>query len=81
MQYEVSLTRNYIIHIIWRHYGPKLDILDHWGTIIFGLLYYYILLKDKVYRVETIDMGISHRKWCQWENSHIHKYYGNYCTR
>ena len=38
---------NYIFGLIWRRYGPKRDILDYWGTILYCLLSYYILLKDK----------------------------------
>ena len=40
-------ARNYIFSLIWRCYGPKRDILDYWGTILYCLLSYYILLKDK----------------------------------
>ena len=40
-------ARNYIFSLILRCYGPKRDILDNWGTIIFCLLSYYILLRDK----------------------------------
>ena len=42
-----SVVRNYIFSLIWRFYGPKRGILDYWGTIIYFLLSYYILLKDK----------------------------------
>ena len=55
-----SVARNYIFSLIWRRYGPKRDILDYWGTIIF--LYYPIISyqKVKVYRVENMDMGRSY---------------------
>ena len=43
----VIVVRNYIFSIIWTCYGPKWDILDYWGTILYCLLSYYILLKDK----------------------------------
>ena len=42
-----SVARNYMFGLIWRRYGPKQDILDHWGIIIFLLLSYYILSNDK----------------------------------
>ena len=42
-----SVARNYIFGLIWRCYGPKRDILDYWGTILYCLLSYYILSKDK----------------------------------
>ena len=85
LQMRGSVARNYIFSLIWRCYGPNRDILDYWGTILYCLLSYYILSKDKGYRVETIDMGISHwdngvsgtillEQWCQWN-------YGTYCTR
>ena len=57
------VARNYIFGLIWIPYYPKQDILDYWGKIIFCLLSYYIISKDKIYRVETIDMGRSH-----WNN-------------
>ena len=38
---------NYIFSLIWRCNGPKRDILDYWGTILYCLLSYYILSKDK----------------------------------
>ena len=41
------VTRNYIFGLILRRYGPKRDIMDYWGTIIFCLLSYYILSEDK----------------------------------
>ena len=39
---------NDILGINWRCYGPKRDILDYWGTLIFRILSYYILSMDKV---------------------------------
>ena len=47
-QMRGGVLRNYIFSIIWRCYGPKRDILDYWGTKIFCLLSYYILLKDAI---------------------------------
>ena len=44
---ETNVTRNYILSFIWRCYGLKRYILEYWGTIIFCLLSYYILSKDK----------------------------------
>ena len=41
------VARNYIFSLIWRCYGPIRDILDYWATIIYCLLSYYILSKDK----------------------------------
>ena len=60
LQMRVSVARNYIFSLIWRRYGPKQDILDYWGKTYF--VYYPIIYyrKIKVYRVETMDMGISH---------------------
>ena len=53
-------ARNYIFGLIWRCYGPKRDILDYRGKSY--IVYYPIIsyLRIKVYRVETMDMGISH---------------------
>ena len=44
---QTYVAKNYIFGLIWRRYGPKRNILDYWGTIIFCLLSYYILSKDK----------------------------------
>ena len=44
---EHTVVRNYIFSLIWRCYGLKRDIMDYWGTIIYYLLSYYILSKDK----------------------------------
>ena len=43
----VIVARNYIFSLIWRCYGPKRDILDYWGTILYCLWSFYILSKDK----------------------------------
>ena len=43
----VCVARNYIFSLILICYGPKRDIFDYWGTNIFSILSYYILLKDK----------------------------------
>ena len=42
-----SVAINDISSLIWRYYGPKNDILDHWGTLIFCLLSCYVPSKDK----------------------------------
>ena len=47
LQTKGSVARNYIFSLIWRCYGPKQDILDYRGKIIYCLLSYYILSKDK----------------------------------
>ena len=41
------VARNYIFSLIWIWYGPKRDVLDYWGTILYCLLSYSMLLKDK----------------------------------
>ena len=51
-----SVEINYIFGLIWRRYGPKQDILDYWGTIIFFLNPIISYLRIKFYRVETMDM-------------------------
>ena len=38
---------NYIFSLKWIYYCPKEDILDYWGTLIYFLLSYHILSKDK----------------------------------
>ena len=47
LQMRGSVGINYIFGLIWICYGPKRDILDYWGTNIFCVISYYILLKDK----------------------------------
>ena len=47
LQMRGSVAINYIYSLIWRCYGPKRGILDYWGTILYCLSSYYILLKDK----------------------------------
>ena len=79
---SLGVVRNYIFSLIWRCYGPKRDILDYGEQTYF--VYYPIISyrKINVYRVESMDIGIS-----QWNNdvigtfSHIHKYGSTYCTR
>ena len=47
---------NDIFSLKWRYYGPKRDILDYWGTLIFFcpiIPYQWI----KVYRVEILDIS------------------------
>ena len=44
---HVFVARNEIFGLNWRWYGPKRDILDYQGTLIFFLLSYYILSKGK----------------------------------
>ena len=46
LQMRGGVAINDIFSLISRCYGPKRDILDYWGTNIFCLLSYYILLKD-----------------------------------
>ena len=61
-----SAARNYIFSLIWRCYGPKRDILDYWGksyNVYYPIISYQ---KIKVYRVQTMDMVISH-----WNNGVI----------
>ena len=61
LQMRGSVVRNYIFIHIWRCYGPKRDILEYWGTIIYMIDYPIIYYrKIKVYRVETINVGRSH---------------------
>ena len=52
----IFLARNDIFSLKWRYYGPKEDILDYWGTLIFfnPIISYQ---RIKVYRVETVDIG------------------------
>ena len=87
-----SVSRNYILSLIWRCYGPKRDILDYLGNK--HIFVYYSIIsyrKIKVYRVETIDMEGYHRnnsvvgRFC-WNNGvsgkyNCGKYNGTYCTR
>ena len=81
-QHLVYVARNYIFSLIWRCYSPKRDILDYWGKIIYCLLSYYILSKDKgLYGWKNGYGKIPLEQQCHWEESHIHKYYGTYCTR
>ena len=80
VQSMAGVAINYIFGPIWRCYGPKQDILDYWGTIMFCLLSYYILSKDKGLQGWNNGYGkIPLEKLCHWNNSHIHKYYGTYC--
>ena len=63
LQMRGRVARNYVFSLIRRCYGPKQDILDYWGTILY---FYYPIVsyrKIKVYGVETMDMGRS-----QWNN-------------
>ena len=41
------IARNDIFSLKWRYYGLKRDIMDYSRTLIFCLLFYYILSKDK----------------------------------
>ena len=43
LQMRGSVARNEILSLKWIYYGPKQDIFDYWGTLIFCLLSYYIL--------------------------------------
>ena len=44
---EFGVAINYIFGTKWRYYGPKRDILDYWGTLIFCLLSRYTISTDK----------------------------------
>ena len=44
----VFVARNDVFRTKRRYYDPKRDILDYWESLIFCLLSYYILSKDKV---------------------------------
>ena len=62
----MDVARSYIFSIICICYGPKRDILDYWGTSYFvydPIIYYR---RIKVYRFETMYMGISY-----WNNGVI----------
>ena len=48
LQMRVGVARNDIFRLNWIFYGPKRDVLDYWGTLIFCILSYYILSMDKV---------------------------------
>ena len=62
-----SVAINVIFSLKWIHYCSKEGILDHWGYSYFRLLLYYIIEKDKGYRVETMDMDeITMTRFCQW---------------
>ena len=45
---SIIVERNDIFSLKWRYYGPKQDILEYWGTLIYFLLSYYILSMIKV---------------------------------
>ena len=65
-----GISINYIFSLIWRYYGPKRDILEYWGTILYCLLSYYILLKDKgLWGLNNGYGKIPLDQWCQWDNS------------
>ena len=44
---RINVAINDVFSIDWICYGPKQDILDYWGTLIFRILSYYILSIDK----------------------------------
>ena len=46
LQIRGSVVRDYIFSLIWRCYGPKRDILDHWGKTYF--VYYPIISYRKI---------------------------------
>ena len=59
-----SVEINGIFGLKCINYGPKWDILDYWGTIIFWFYYPFISYQRiKVYRVKKMDMGRFH-----WNN-------------
>ena len=38
LQMRVSVVRNGIFSLKWRHYGLKGNILDYWGMLIFWFI-------------------------------------------
>ena len=59
---SVTVTINYIFSLIWRRYGPKWDI---WNIEEQSYFVYYPIIsyrRIRVYKLETMDMGISHWK-------------------
>ena len=40
-----SVSRNAIFSLKWRHYGPKGDILDYLGTVLFWFNIPFFLIK------------------------------------
>ena len=42
-----DVERDYIFGLIWRCCGPKQDLKDYLGILIFCLLSYYIMSKDR----------------------------------
>ena len=51
------------------------------GEHSYFLLSYYVLSKDKgIYDLNNGYGKIPLEQWCHWDVSHIHKYYGTYCT-
>ena len=47
IDYLSIVARNYIFSLICICFSPKRNVLDYWGTIIFCILSYFILSKDK----------------------------------
>ena len=45
---------------------------------------YYPVISDRKIKFIGLKNGygkIPLEQWCHWDESHIHKYYGTYCTR
>ena len=59
LQMRVSVARNDILGLKWRYCGPKNDILDYWGILIFLFVILLYPAKGK-----TI-IGL---KQCIWED-------------
>ena len=53
---DEPVSINDIFGIKWRYYGPKRDILDHWGKLIFFNYTIISYQRIKVYRVDIMDM-------------------------
>ena len=64
-----SVAINIIFVIKWRYYGPKGDILDYWGTLLFFNYPIISYQRINVYRVEAKDMGIFRWKMVPVENA------------
>ena len=48
---------NGILSLKWRYYGPKSIFWTIGEHLYLGLLSSYIFYRDRVYSVETMDMG------------------------
>ena len=57
LQMRGSVEINKIFSLNWRCYGPKRDILDYWGTLIFHIFPIIPYQWINVYRVERMNIG------------------------